>query len=149
MCFAVISRKNVISLHTGFRSAARTPYRKKADSLSGSRGPRPRRGRNRQRDKKIEAGTQNVIMVKANAGPNPVVDYFVAGRTAVEIVRPPHARLVAVLRFHAIGRKACRAVAIGRNRISRARTARTECAGATIESRFAADDISAFTASFP
>src|SRR2546423_12553438 len=114
ICFAVISRKNVISLHTGFRSAARTPYRKKADSLSGSRGPRPRRGRNRQRDKKIEAGTQNVIMVKANAGPIPVVDYFVAGRTAIENVRPRHAGLVAVFRFYALGRKTWRGVAVGR-----------------------------------
>jgi hypothetical protein len=90
-----------------------------------------------------------MIVMEPDAFPICVVHHFAAGRTSIEIVRRRRPGPVAFLSFQQIGRKACRPVAIGRNNTRRARTARTGCAGATMEWRLEAADIFAFAARFP
>ena len=76
---------------------------------------------------------QNMIMMEADAFPIRVVDHLAAGRTSIEVFWRWRPGPVAFLTLQQIGRKACRPVAIERNKIGRARTARIECAGATME----------------
>src|SRR5437763_1358200 len=103
----------------------------------------------RQWGKAVEWGMQNVIMMEADAFPIRVVHHLAARRTSIEVFASWRAGPVAFLRFQKIGRIACRPVAIGRNKIRRARTVRTGCGAATMEGRLRAVEIFAFAARFP
>src|SRR3954447_16354383 len=91
------------------------------------------RRRHRQRRKPIECRMQNVIVMEPDAFPIRIVDHLSAGRTSIEVFRRWGRGPVAFPRFQKIGRKACKPVAIGRNKARRARTERTGWAGPTME----------------